>query len=83
MALIPATLTTASAADGQAPAVPGVTSGEQTTDPQKVRDFWTPERVARALANERNDRVDIAREAAAAEAAAGADGRRPGTLPRS
>ncbi|MFE7127521.1 trypsin-like serine peptidase [Streptomyces sp. NPDC057617] len=53
--LIPATLTTATAADAQPPApaqAPAVTVGVQTADAQKVRDFWTPARVKRALANE-------------------------------
>ncbi|MYR46056.1 hypothetical protein [Streptomyces sp. SID5910] len=74
MALIPATLTTATAAETPVPAVPDVTTGKQTTDPQKVRDFWTPERVARALANEKKDQAGIARDAAAARAAAEATG---------
>ncbi|MPY51967.1 trypsin-like serine peptidase [Streptomyces acidicola] len=47
-----------------------MTFGKQTTDPQKVRDFWTPERVSRALANEKKDQADIARKAAVARAAA-------------
>lgn len=83
VALIPATLTTASAADAPTPAAPGVTIGKQTTDPQEVRDFWTPERVARALANEKKDQAGIARDAAVAEAAAGAtEDRARGTAPR-
>lgn len=69
VALIPATLTTASASEAPTPAVPGVTFGKQTTDPQKVRDFWTPERIARALANEKTDQAGIARDAAVAKAA--------------
>lgn len=74
MALIPATLSAASAAETSTPAsAPGVTVGKQTTDPQAVRDYWTPARVKEALANEKQDEIDIAREAAAAaKAAAGA-----------
>ncbi|MFI2506700.1 trypsin-like serine peptidase [Streptomyces sp. NPDC018972] len=83
MALIPATLATASAADAPTPAAPSVTIGKQTTDPQKVRDFWTPERVARALANEKKDQAGIARDAAVAEAAAGAtEDKTRGAAPR-
>lgn len=73
VALIPATLTTASADEKPAPAGPDVTIGKQTTDPQKVRDFWTPERVARALANEKKDQAGVARDAALAKAAAEAN----------
>ncbi|GHH93117.1 trypsin-like serine peptidase [Streptomyces capillispiralis] len=85
VALIPATLTTASAADAPAPtpAAPGVTSGRQSTDPQKVRDFWTPERIARALANEKKDQARIARDATLAGAAAEApEDRVRSTAPR-
>ncbi|THA38734.1 hypothetical protein [Streptomyces sp. A1547] len=67
MAMIPATLTTASAGETPAaPAVPAVTVGKQATDPQKVRDFWTPERVKKALANEKGDQSVVARDAKAA-----------------
>ncbi|MFI6488390.1 trypsin-like serine peptidase [Streptomyces sp. NPDC050564] len=69
MALIPASLTTASAAEAPtatATAAPGVTVGKQTTDPNKVRAYWTSARIKRALANEKNDQADIARDAAVA-----------------
>ncbi|MBB5939267.1 hypothetical protein [Streptomyces zagrosensis] len=53
MILIPATLTTATAADAQpatTAAMPRVTIGIQTADAQKVRDFWTPARIKRVHA---------------------------------
>ncbi|MFF2938754.1 trypsin-like serine peptidase [Streptomyces niveus] len=65
MALIPATLTTATAADAPSsdPAVvPPVTIGVQADDAQKVRDFWTPARVKRALANEEADNGLVVRK---------------------
>ncbi|GGV85138.1 hypothetical protein GCM10010294_64340 [Streptomyces griseoloalbus] len=83
VALIPATLTTASAAEAPTPAEPGVTFGKQATDPQKVRDFWTPGRIARALANEKKDQAGVARDAAVATAAAEATEDKAGsTAPR-
>ncbi len=75
MALIPATLTAASAAPAPTSEMPTVTVGTQTTNPQKVRDFWTPKRISRALANEKTDQADTARAAAAAAAAAKVTGK--------
>ncbi|MFJ6825290.1 trypsin-like serine peptidase [Streptomyces niveus] len=74
MALIPATLSAASAAETSTPAsAPGVTVGEQATDPSTARDYWTPSRVKEAVANEKQDEIDIAHEAAvAAKATTGA-----------
>lgn len=69
MALVPATITAASAADTRtataATGAPGVTVGRQTTDANKVREYWTSARIKHALASEKNDQAEIAREAAA------------------
>ena len=77
VALIPATLTpasaSASASDAPASGSPDVTQGEQTTDLRKVRDFWTPASIARALANEKRDQARIARDAADASPAEARD----------
>ncbi|WP_329112269.1 trypsin-like serine peptidase [Streptomyces sp. NBC_01353] len=66
IALLPATLATANVAQAEAPSKPKLTIGKQTTDPQKVRDFWTAERVSRALANEEKDQAAFNKKAAAA-----------------
>ncbi|MGI5466559.1 trypsin-like serine peptidase [Streptomyces sp. CA-132043] len=65
-ALIPATLTTATAAEPGSPDVPSVTTGVQRDSAQSVRDFWTPARVSRALANEEADDAAFARKVKAA-----------------
>ncbi|MEU2364106.1 trypsin-like serine peptidase [Streptomyces noursei] len=70
MALIPVTLTTATAADAPVPAsaaAPKVTSGVQNDDEQTVRDYWTPARIKSAVDNEAGDQ---AANAAAAKQAA-------------
>ncbi|MGW2767359.1 trypsin-like serine peptidase [Streptomyces sp. NPDC001275] len=65
MALIPATLTTATAAESPSPVMPSVTTGVQADDAQSVRDFWTPARVKKAVANEPKDNAAFARKAKA------------------
>ncbi|MFE1952157.1 trypsin-like serine peptidase [Streptomyces sp. NPDC059524] len=67
LALLPATLAGATVAQARTPSPePKVTVGEQTTDPQKVRDFWTAERVQEALANEKKDQAAFDRKSTAA-----------------
>lgn len=68
MALIPAGLSTAAAAESPAPAAPPVTTGVQADDAQSVRDYWTPARVGKAIANEKKDAAASAREAQAGTA---------------
>ncbi|WP_338494549.1 hypothetical protein [Streptomyces sp. SJL17-4] len=82
MALIPATLTTATAADIPAPDAPAVTVGVQSEDAKSVRDFWTPARIKRALANSEKDDAAFAAKATRAARAAGAAGAATGAAPQ-
>ncbi|MGP4084430.1 trypsin-like serine peptidase [Streptomyces sp. KR55] len=66
IALLPATLVSAGVAQAKTPEpTPKLTVGEQTEDPQKVREYWTAERVSRALANEKKDQAAFSKRAAA------------------
>ncbi|WP_330279343.1 hypothetical protein OHO83_10865 [Streptomyces sp. NBC_00569] len=67
LALLPATLATATVAQAETPLPkPKLTIGKQTTDPQKVRDYWTAERVSSAVANEKKDQADFDKKATSA-----------------
>ncbi|NDZ83132.1 hypothetical protein G3I19_32335 [Streptomyces sp. SID10853] len=57
-----------------------MTVGTQAVKAQDVRDYWTPARVARALANEKSDDDAFARKAGAAVSAAKASGTTGATL---
>ncbi|WP_406416766.1 hypothetical protein OH809_37665 [Streptomyces sp. NBC_00873] len=66
IALLPATVASAGAAQAKTESpTPKLTIGEQTTDPQKVREYWTAERVSAALANEKKDEAAFNKRAAA------------------
>ncbi|WP_418955402.1 trypsin-like serine peptidase [Streptomyces tritici] len=72
LVLLPVTLADADVAQAGTPSPwPTLTVGTQTTDPQQVRDYWTRERVERALANEKKDQAAFNQKAAAAVKAGG------------
>lgn len=83
MALIPATLTTAATAAGSpAPEAPAVTVAGQAEDATSVREFWTPARIKRALANSEKDEAAFAAKATRAARAARASGAATGSASR-